>query len=206
MTYSRLLETAIEHFGRKGYEGASTRDIAAASGTAMSSITYHFGGKNGLYLAVADHIAAQITERQAPTLDAAWESACTSRGQAAEVLTTMVVSFARLMLAPESAAWASFIVREQQEPTAAFERLYDGAMRDMVDMFVALIAIARPDLNDDEARMTSLFLYGQAVILRVGHASVCRTLGVDTLSTGMQAALLARLRANTLCVLSEKPG
>ena len=26
----------------------------------MSSITYHFGGKQGLYLAAADHIAGQI--------------------------------------------------------------------------------------------------------------------------------------------------
>lgn len=202
MTYKRLLETAIEHFGRKGYEGASTREIAAASGTAMSSITYHFGGKEGLYLAVADHIAEQITRQQAPTLDAAWEKSVTSRAQAMEVLANMVESFARLMLAPESAAWSGFIVREQQEPTAAFERLYDGAMRDMVEMFVALIAIARPDLDEDEARMTGIFLYGQSLILRVGHASVCRTLEMEVLTARTQEALLARLRANTLAVLS----
>ncbi|HEX7819209.1 MAG TPA: CerR family C-terminal domain-containing protein [Sphingobium sp.] len=206
MSYSRLVETATEHFGRKGYEGASTREIAAASGTAMSSITYHFGGKEGLYLAVADHIAAQIAERQAPSLDTVWESATATRTQATEALLGMLEAFARTMLTPESAAWSSFIVREQQEPTAAFERLYEGAMRDMVEMFVALIAIARPDLDDANARMTGIFLYGQALILRVGHASVCRTLGTESLTAGMQSALLARLRINTLSVLSEKPG
>ncbi len=56
----RLIEAAIEQFGQHGFDGASTRDIAAASGTAMSSITYHFGGKDGLYLACADYIAEQI--------------------------------------------------------------------------------------------------------------------------------------------------
>ncbi|MCE7795655.1 CerR family C-terminal domain-containing protein [Sphingobium sufflavum] len=204
MTYARLLETATEHFGRKGYEGASTREIAAASGTAMSSITYHFGGKEGLYLAVADHIAVQISQRQSAALDAAWERAIITPADAISALQDMVESFARMLLAPDSAAWANFIVREQQEPTAAFERLYDGAMHDLVEMLVRLIGVARPDLDDRAARMTSIFLYGQAVILRIGFASVCRTLGVDSLDGGTQAALLARLRATTLCLLSEK--
>ena len=48
---------AIEHFGRFGLEGASTREIAKAAGKPMSAITYHFGGKEGLYLACARHIS-----------------------------------------------------------------------------------------------------------------------------------------------------
>src|SRR5882672_7599510 len=59
----RLLDVAVDQFGRKGLEGASTRAIAAAAGTAMSSITYHYGGKEGLYVATARHIAAQIRNR-----------------------------------------------------------------------------------------------------------------------------------------------
>ena len=63
MVQQRLLEIAVREFGLKGLEGASTRGIAAAAGTAMSSITYHYGGKEGLYLAAADHIAAQMGGR-----------------------------------------------------------------------------------------------------------------------------------------------
>lgn len=54
MVQQRLLEIAIREFAAKGLDGASTRGIAAAAGTAMSSITYHYGGKEGLYLAAAD--------------------------------------------------------------------------------------------------------------------------------------------------------
>jgi len=205
MTYDRLLEIATEHFGAKGFEGASTRKIAADSGTAMSSITYHFGGKEGLYLAVADHIAARIAERQASALVAAKSGAKLTRDQAIEAALAMVESFGRMMLAPESAAWSTFIVREQQAPTAAFERLYDGAMRAVVERLVALIAVARPDLDAQATRMTGILLYGQALILCVGHAAVCRVLEVESLDAGMQSALLARLRATSLCVLSEKP-
>ena len=41
------------------------RAIATAAGTTMSSITYHYGGKQGLYLAAARHIADQMGERMA---------------------------------------------------------------------------------------------------------------------------------------------
>lgn len=204
MAHDRLLQTAIEHFGLKGFEGASTREIAAASATAMSSITYHFGSKEGLYLAAADHIAAQIQRRQAPMLDNAWEGSVRSSQQAKDMLVSMVQAFARLMMTPESAAWSGFIVREQQRPTAAFERLYDGAIRDVMDMLADLISIARPDLSDGEARITGILLYGQALILRVGYASVCRTIGTDMLDGATQDVLLARLRATTLAVLSDR--
>ena len=55
MLQHRLLEIAIAEFAAQGLEGASTRGIATAAGTAMSSITYHYGGKEGLYLAAADY-------------------------------------------------------------------------------------------------------------------------------------------------------
>ena len=67
MVSTTLLDTAIDQFGRYGFDGASTREIARASGTAMSSITYHFGGKQGLYLAAAEHIAAAIRALQGET-------------------------------------------------------------------------------------------------------------------------------------------
>jgi hypothetical protein len=78
-------------------------------------------------------------------------------------------------------------------------------MYDMMEMFIALIAIARPDLDDRNTRMTAIFLCGQPLILRISHASVCRTLGTDTLGIETQAMLIAGLRAITLCVLSEQP-
>src|SRR5580693_10282184 len=78
----RLLDTAINQFGRKGIEGASTRAIATAAGTTMSAITYHYGSKQGLYLAAARHIAEQMGARMAPALAAA--DARSRKGQGAE--------------------------------------------------------------------------------------------------------------------------
>jgi len=205
MIPNRLLEVAIEQFGRLGFEGASTRDIARASGTAMSSITYHFGGKEGLYLAAADHIARQIAEAQAPALAAARVAAERPEREAAvEALLAILDGFAQMMLRPESEPWARFIIREQQAPTEAFDRLYRGAMQPVAATALLLVARARPDLTDQEARATAVLMMGQAMILRSGRAAACRILGVDALDAEAGALLRARLRANALCILSEK--
>jgi AcrR family transcriptional regulator len=204
MVQDRLLDTAVDRFGRFGFEGASTRDIARASGTAMSSITYHFGGKHGLYLAAADHIAASIAELHAPMLAEIAKARGGTRGQARDALLLILDHFAMMMLRPESELWARFIIREQQEPTEAFDRLFRGAMAPVVGNLVDLLARVRDDLSPREARATAILLVGQAMILRAGRAAVCRVLGVEAIDEDSAALLRARLRDNLLCILSEK--
>src|SRR5476649_2707437 len=59
----RLIQAAIEQFAQSGMSAVGTRAIADAAGMQMSAITYHFGGKEGLYLACARHIVEQISGR-----------------------------------------------------------------------------------------------------------------------------------------------
>ena len=137
----RLLNTAIDQFGRNGIEGASTRVIAAAAGTTMSSITYHYGSKEGLYLAAARHIADQMGDRIAPALAAseALSRESEGTGDSLDGVLAIVDRLVEVMVHPESAAWARFIVREQMEPTEAFDVLYSGVMGRLVDHLAALI-------------------------------------------------------------------
>lgn len=206
MLDSKILDAAIDHFGRFGFDGASTRQIAKASGTAMSSITYHFGGKQGLYLAAADHIVDGVRQRQKAVIEsvlaAAGDLKPVSRPEAIEQMLAMLDSFAAMMLAPESEHWARFIVREQQAPTEAFERIYQGVMRPMSEACVTLVRIARPDLEEQAARGLTVMLFGEALILRVGRASVCRMLGVEALGDDEMVLLRKSLRASASCILN----
>lgn len=201
----RLLDTAIEHFGQFGFEGAATRAIARDAATAMSSITYHFGGKEGLYLACADYIAGNIAERLDPLLERLTQIELRDRGGAVAAVSFILGGFARLMLDPSSAAWARFIAREQQVPTAAFERLYEGAMKRVIEKVVKLVAQARPDISSAQVRATAITLWGQAIVLRMGRASVCRTMQVDEIDPGTADLLVERLLANATCILSAEP-
>jgi AcrR family transcriptional regulator len=205
MLQSRLLDTAIIQFGLYGFDGASTRAIAKASETAMSSITYHFGGKEGLYLAAAEHIAAQVRERLEPLRQRIEALAATAtRAEAVELLLAIIDRQAEVLLSPETEAWSRFIVREQQQPTEAFERIFEGALKPLIELILLLITRARPDLASGERRAMAILLFGQPLILRIGRATVSRVLETAELGAGEGALLRSRLRKNVLCILSEE--
>ena len=56
-TRSSLLRAAGKIFARKGFEGASIREICTAAKTNISAVNYYFGDKVGLYRAVIEHAA-----------------------------------------------------------------------------------------------------------------------------------------------------
>src|SRR4051794_23592827 len=51
-----LLESALAEFGAKGFDGASTRAIAARIGAHQPQINYHFESKTALWMAAVDHL------------------------------------------------------------------------------------------------------------------------------------------------------
>ncbi|MGH7790000.1 MAG: TetR/AcrR family transcriptional regulator [Candidatus Binatia bacterium] len=56
------MTAAEEVFAAKGFEGASTREIAAAAGVNISSLHYHWESKETLYVAVFENIYDRIVE------------------------------------------------------------------------------------------------------------------------------------------------
>ena len=61
-TKARILTAAEEVFAAKGFEGASTREIAASAGVNISSLHYHWESKETLYFAVFENIYDRIVE------------------------------------------------------------------------------------------------------------------------------------------------
>ena len=53
----QLLEAALDLFSRKGFGGATTREVAAAAGVTEAIIFRHFPSKQALYTAVLDSYA-----------------------------------------------------------------------------------------------------------------------------------------------------
>ncbi|BBH46305.1 TetR/AcrR family transcriptional regulator [Pseudomonas sp. KU43P] len=53
-TRARILQAAGELFAAVGYAEASNKAVAAKAEVDLASINYHFGSRNGLYLAVLD--------------------------------------------------------------------------------------------------------------------------------------------------------
>src|SRR5258706_8591509 len=63
---ARIVKAAIDEVASRGFKGASMDAIAARTDTTRALINYYFGGKEKLYLAVLEHVYAEI--RQAESL------------------------------------------------------------------------------------------------------------------------------------------
>ena len=78
-----VLEAAKKVLRQNGYSKLSTRDVAAAAGVPLSQIHYHFGSKQGMVLALFEHLNSQLLDRQDAmfhdstlTLSQQWDRAC----------------------------------------------------------------------------------------------------------------------------------
>ena len=61
-TRTALLDAALAEFAAHGFEGASTRAIAAAAGTHQPQINYHFDSKDELWREAVDHLFARLDQ------------------------------------------------------------------------------------------------------------------------------------------------
>src|SRR5690349_13798038 len=65
----RLLEAGLELFGLYNLEGTTTRQLAQRAGVNQAAIPYYFGGKEGLYLAVVQHLFSNHVALLKPVLE-----------------------------------------------------------------------------------------------------------------------------------------
>ncbi len=57
-----LLREAKRVFAAKGFKGATVKDLATAAGVNISLVSYHFGGKDGLYRTCLESFGAERVE------------------------------------------------------------------------------------------------------------------------------------------------
>ena len=208
-TKRRLLDAALDAYGRYGFDGASTRDIAKRAGVNLAAIPYHFGGKEGLQVAVARHIVEEITSRLGAVVaeaDRMLERGAVRPAQARAMLHAVLDNGAVMLLGhPEAARWAPFIIREQMQPSPAFDALYDGFMGRAHIVATRLFAITTGrDAADPETITRTFALFGQLVIFRMGRAIVERRLGWTGYGPGEIALVTAMLHDNLDAILDAE--
>lgn len=184
-TRDALVAAGLEIFGRDGFHAASTRAIAESAGVNQALIAYHFGGKEGLYRATIESITANITAHMGPLLEEMQSrvsglDAGTPEGQA-ECLVLMeqiMAGAVELFGRPEAAQWVKLVMREQQDPTDAFDIFYRGIYSDMLELFTVLTGKIMNRAADEEAvRVRALTLMGQILVFVVGRGTVARHVG-----------------------------
>ena len=173
-TRARIVEAAVAVFGERGYEGASTRDIATAAGVNTPAIQYYFDGKEGVYLECVEHLirllwhkmgdsveAAEAALAQTPLKDQALIDA--SLGILGAVVSTIQDS-------PQTTAWRAFLDRHQtglcpESASMAFEDRFKKRIGVVVRLLIA--GLSGYAVEDERTVIHSMALFSQGLAFRV---------------------------------------
>lgn len=205
-TRRQLIDVALHLFARDGYEATSTRAIAAQANTNISSIAYHFGGKEGLRLACADAVAAAIGRvAQAMPDDAAGLEPARAR-QILRRLLRRIVTF--LTVTPAAAGLVGFLLRELAEPQSpVLDRLYMALIEPRHRVLCLLWAAATgADPDSEDTRLAVFAFVGQAVYFRLAAPIVQRRMGWNGYARPEARAISRRLIANLDAMLEATDG
>jgi TetR/AcrR family transcriptional regulator, regulator of cefoperazone and chloramphenicol sensitivity len=153
-TSALLIESGITLFGARGYDGVTTRELAHGARTNISSIKYHFGGKEELYRAVLEEIIQEIKELVGPLLLALRNGVAEANGNQ-DVLTRLARQFAegwcRAALGdPRTQKRIPPIVRELIQPSRHFKVIYNGFFRVLYEVLGELLAAAHGQTAVDQ--------------------------------------------------------
>ncbi|MFK3798869.1 MULTISPECIES: CerR family C-terminal domain-containing protein [unclassified Pseudomonas] len=173
-TRARIIEAAVSVFGERGYDGASTRDIATAAGVNSPALQYYFDGKEGVYLACVEHLIGLLWRKMGPTVDIA-ESALAAADADDQALIEASLGILGAVVStiqdsPQTTAWRAFLDRHQaglcpESATMAFEDRFKKRVGVVIRQLIARLSGFA--VEDDRTVIHSMALFTQGLAFRV---------------------------------------
>jgi AcrR family transcriptional regulator len=180
----RLIDAGLEIFGTYNLEGATTRQLAEHAGVNQAAIPYYFGGKEGLYLAVIEHLFSTNFAIIGPVVSTLQQELAKRKPTPDEALAllkrllhTMVE---RVLTQKASSTWARIVMREQMQPTQAFSLIYEKGIRRVHETVSMLLAIIlEKKATDRRVILRSHMVVGQIFVFLAGRETIRRRLNLS---------------------------
>ncbi|QXX84199.1 CerR family C-terminal domain-containing protein [Providencia sp. R33] len=136
LTKEKLINEGIKQFAIHGINGVRTRQLAESAGVNQSAIPYHLGGKLGVYCAVIQKIATDLSmESNVQAFDVQFKLAMQQtpieQTQANQLISLLITGLGNALLLPKHEYYSVLILREQLEPTENYDVIY----RDFIEPF-----------------------------------------------------------------------
>ena len=206
-TRAALVRAALQLFGKQGFDGTSTREIAALAKANIGSIAYHFGGKEGLRAACANYIVDTIGGvAGAAMAEPAAEHQGAEAAQA-QLLAVVEAMVGFVVARPEAGEFVQFVLRELSQPSEALDIIYDGVFEPVHQRLCRVWAEASgEEAESDRTRITIFTLIGQVVYFRIARAAVMRRLDWDRIGPTEAAEIISVVKSNIEAILAARKG
>jgi len=163
-TRDRLLDAAEKHFAERGFAGASVREITADAQANLSAVSYHFGSKEELFVAVVARVMEPINRERSAMLDRA-EAAAGADPIPVETLIEVLIgpvlrSGARCE--QRGGLLLKLFARAQSENVDLIKRIIEGPMRQVKPRIEAAMLRALPHLTPRDFAYRMHFAMGAA--------------------------------------------
>ncbi|HTV67633.1 MAG TPA: CerR family C-terminal domain-containing protein [Rhizobiaceae bacterium] len=201
-----LIQAALRLFGTKGYDGTSTREIAAAAKANIGSIAYHFGGKDGLRAACAQHIVDTVRGVAAKVLAPGEDAGPLTPDAAHKRIETALDTMVSFIIArPEAGEFVQFLLRELAQPTPALDIIYNGVFVPVHSQLCRVWEAATGEPAESErTRITVFTLIGQVVYFRIGRLAVMRRMGWDNIGAQEAGAIVSVVKDNLAAIIASR--
>jgi AcrR family transcriptional regulator len=206
-TRARIVAAAIKLFGERGFEGASTRDIATSAGVNAPALQYYFDNKEGVYVACVEHMVSRVWEQLSEVVERAQRALADHADDAAliEAFCAIQTRIAEFMFASqETEDWRLFMARQQAGlgPQAGFQIFYQNVSERMSAVTSAIVGrlIGRP-AGDDETLIRTMALNGQLVFFQLMRRTVLTTLKWDAVDAERRAIFQRIVTEHTATLL-----
>jgi AcrR family transcriptional regulator len=204
-TRAALVMAALDLFGRQGFDGTSTREIAASAKANIGSIAYHFGGKDGLRIAAADHIVQTVQAVADQALNRTPDGSLAPEAARAQLRNMLERMVGFIVASPEAGEIVQFILREMAQPSPALDRIYDGVFEPMHRRLCMIWESATGEPAESErVRLTVFTLIGQVVYFRIGREAVLRRMGWQGMGKAESAKVAATAADNLEAILAAR--
>lgn len=209
-TRRRIIDAAIGLFGQHGFDGASTRDIAARAGVNAPALQYYFENKEGVYRACAETFADESWHALEPSVLRAREALQRGAGTSALIDAFIGIQEAvadrMFMKRHATTDQRLFFAREQAggEPDIGTKVLMERLRMPLNRVSAQLLERITGVAADDPLTLVRMFtLHGQLLFFHVAHNTTMTMLGWDGIDEAKAVFLKETMRAQSRVLLEH---
>ena len=196
----RLLLAAEALFARKGYDGATVREICDRAGMNVAAINYHFGDKERLYIETVRHAHACSLAEAGPPPPAGLAPA--------ERLRAFVAAMLKNMDAPVRPESMQLLMRELSQPSPATVSVVEDFIRPMAMGLFAILEELLPEMPERQRLMVGFSVVGQCLYYRQNRTVSTLLFGaaaIDALSLDAVTEHITRFTFAALGLAGDYP-